>query len=238
MHSRTGRLFIVVFFACFLATSASAAPDGRNESGDWVWRRIVRIVHQLTKIIASAPLEDPVLAPPHPYPRRPPRVQYAAFPTSPARGRCMSVVLAVRDVVKTFGAVRAVDGVSFSVRRGTITGLLGRNGAGKTTTIRMITGIFLPDSGTIEWAGGGGGGDARDRIGYLPEERGPYQKKKVGELLQFLAEIKGRWGAGVVKDIDKWLERFELGEKRDAKVEELSKGNQQKVQLIGPPLRR
>src|ERR1051325_8927288 len=75
----------------------------------------------------------------------------------------MSVVLAVRDVVKSFGAVRAVDGVSFSVRRGTITGLLGRNGAGKTTTIRMITGIFLPDSGVIEGAGGGGGGGGGQR---------------------------------------------------------------------------
>src|SRR5437868_2007890 len=142
-------------------------------------------------------------------------------------------ILAVRDVVKTFGAVRAVDGVSFSVRRGTITGLLGRNGAGKTTTIRMITGIFLPDSGTIEWAGGAGGGDARDRIGYLPEERGLYKQMKVVEHLQFLAEIKGRRGSGVVKSIEQWLERFELREKRDAKVEELSKGNQQKVQLIG-----
>jgi len=145
----------------------------------------------------------------------------------------MSVVLAVRDVVKTFGAVRAVDGVSFSVRRGTITGLLGRNGAGKTTTIRMITGIFLPDSGTIEWAGGEGGGDARDRIGYLPEERGLYKQMKIVEHLQFLAEIKGRRGADIDKKIATWLERFELAEKRDAKVEELSKGNQQKVQLIG-----
>ncbi|HEY6137417.1 MAG TPA: ATP-binding cassette domain-containing protein [Thermoanaerobaculia bacterium] len=145
----------------------------------------------------------------------------------------MSVVLAVRDVVKSFGAVRAVDGVSFSVRRGTITGLLGRNGAGKTTTIRMITGIFLPDSGVIEWAGGAGGGDARDRIGYLPEERGLYKQMKVVEHLQFLAEIKGRRGAAVNEKIGKWLERFELGEKKDAKVEELSKGNQQKVQLIG-----
>jgi len=145
----------------------------------------------------------------------------------------MSVVLAVRDVVKTFGAVRAVDGVSFSVRRGTITGLLGRNGAGKTTTIRMITGIFLPDSGSIEWVGGAGGGDARDRIGYLPEERGLYKQMKVVEQLQFLAEIKGRRGAGVLASINRWLERFELGEKKDAKVEELSKGNQQKVQLIG-----
>lgn len=146
----------------------------------------------------------------------------------------MSVVLAVRDVVKVFGAVRAVDGVSFSVRRGTITGLLGRNGAGKTTTIRMITGIFLPDSGAIEWVDGGAErGDARDRIGYLPEERGLYKQMKVVEHLQFLAEIKGRAGAGVLRDIDRWLERFELSEKREAKIEELSKGNQQKVQLIG-----
>src|SRR3954469_12700303 len=99
----------------------------------------------------------------------------------------MSVVLSVRDVVKSFGPVRAVDGVSFSVRRGTITGLLGRNGAGKTTTIRMITGIFLPDGGTIEWVGGGG----RDHIGYLPEERGLYRQMRVVEHLLFLAEIKG-----------------------------------------------
>lgn len=144
----------------------------------------------------------------------------------------MSVVLEVRDVVKTFGAVRAVDGVSFTVRRGTITGLLGRNGAGKTTTIRMITGIFYPDSGSIELSGGGPG-DARDRIGYLPEERGLYRQMKVIELLAFFAEIKGRKGAAVLKDINRWLERFELTEKRAVKVEELSKGNQQKVQLIG-----
>ena len=84
----------------------------------------------------------------------------------------MSVVLAVRDVVKSFGAVRAVDGVSFSVRRGTITGLLGRNGAGKTTTIRMITGIFLPDSGVIEWAGGAGGATRATASGTCPRSAG------------------------------------------------------------------
>jgi len=144
----------------------------------------------------------------------------------------MSVVLEVRDVVKAFGSVRAVDGVSFTVRRGTITGLLGRNGAGKTTTIRMITGIFYPDSGSIE-LGGGKAGDPRDHIGYLPEERGLYRQMKVVELLAFLAEIKGRRGATVLKDIARWMDRFELSDKRDAKVEELSKGNQQKVQLIG-----
>jgi ABC-2 type transport system ATP-binding protein len=137
-------------------------------------------------------------------------------------------------VVKVFGAVRAVDGVSFNVRRGTITGLLGRNGAGKTTTIRMITGIFMPDSGSIEWLGetAGAGGSFRDRVGYLPEERGLYKQMKLVEQLIFLAEIKGRRPADVRPVIDRWLERFELTEKRDAKVEELSKGNQQKVQLI------
>ena len=145
----------------------------------------------------------------------------------------MAELLSVRDVTKTFGDVRAVDGVSFAVRRGTITGLLGRNGAGKTTTIRMITGIFLPDSGSIEWNGGPAGAEFRDRIGYLPEERGLYKQMKVVELLLFLAEIKGCRPSVVRPTIDRWLERFELTDKRDAKVEELSKGNQQKVQLIG-----
>ncbi len=145
----------------------------------------------------------------------------------------MTDILAVRDVVKVFGDVRAVDGVSFTVRRGTITGLLGRNGAGKTTTIRMITGIFMPDSGEIRWLGSENGVPFRDRIGYLPEERGLYKQMKLVELLLFLAEIKGRRPAEVRKKVDYWLERFELTEKRDAKVEELSKGNQQKIQLIG-----
>src|SRR5437763_3760945 len=144
----------------------------------------------------------------------------------------MADILAVRDIVKTFAHVRAVDGISFTVRRGTITGLLGRNGAGKTTTIRMITGIFMPDSGSIDWGGASDGGSFRDRLGYLPEERGLYKQMKVVELLLFLAEIKGKRAADVRPLIDRWLERFELVEKRDAKVEELSKGNQQKVQLI------
>ncbi|HEX2122667.1 MAG TPA: ATP-binding cassette domain-containing protein, partial [Thermoanaerobaculia bacterium] len=91
----------------------------------------------------------------------------------------MGEILAVRDVVKVFGDVRAVDGISFAVRRGTITGLLGRNGAGKTTTIRMITGIFMPDSGEIAWLGGPTSVPFRDRIGYLPEERGLYKQMKL-----------------------------------------------------------
>src|SRR5437764_13732070 len=106
-------------------------------------------------------------------------------------------VLRVQQIFKTFGPVRAVDGISFTVRRGTITGLLGRNGAGKTTTIRMITGIFMPDSGSIDWRGGGAAGSSafRDRVGYLPEERGLYKQMKIGEHLLFLAELKGRRAA-------------------------------------------
>jgi ABC-2 type transport system ATP-binding protein len=146
----------------------------------------------------------------------------------------MQPVLTVRGVSKSFGEVRAVDGVSFSVRPGTITGLLGRNGAGKTTCLRMVTGVFLPDAGTIEIFGSSDGGDAtRDRIGYLPEERGLYKKMKVFEHLLFLAEVKKPLSPEVLARAEGWLRRLELWEKRDAKVEELSKGNQQKVQLIG-----
>jgi ABC-2 type transport system ATP-binding protein len=142
-------------------------------------------------------------------------------------------VLDVCDVSKTFGAVRAVDGVSFAVRRGTMTGLLGRNGAGKTTCLRMINGIFLPDSGSVALFGSENGGDAtRDRIGYLPEERGLYKKMRVFEQLLFLAEVKQPITAVVKARAQKWLERLDLADKRDARLEELSKGNQQKVQLI------
>jgi ABC-2 type transport system ATP-binding protein len=136
-------------------------------------------------------------------------------------------------VRKTFGDVKAVNGVSFDVRRGHITGLLGRNGAGKTTTIRMITGIFMPDSGEIEWKGVLKDASFVDEVGYLPEERGLYKQMKIMEHLFFLAEIKSRRHSEVAARAEKWLRRFELWEKRDAKIEELSKGNQQKIQLIG-----
>ena len=144
----------------------------------------------------------------------------------------MSHVLSVLDVVKHYGKVKAVDGVSFEVARGRITGLLGRNGAGKTTTLRMITGVLLPDRGRVELFGAGVA-EARDRLGYLPEERGLYRKMRVLDHLLFLAEIKGRPPAAMRPAAERWLKRFELWEKRDAKVEELSKGNQQKVQLAG-----
>jgi ABC-2 type transport system ATP-binding protein len=143
------------------------------------------------------------------------------------------LVCSVRDVSKRFGPVLAVDALSFAVRRGTITGLLGRNGAGKTTTLRMINGIFLPDSGSVELFGSTDAAGARDRVGYLPEERGLYRKMKVLEQLLFLAAIKGHRASEVRPRAERWLERFDLADKRTAKLEELSKGNQQKVQLIG-----
>jgi ABC-2 type transport system ATP-binding protein len=144
----------------------------------------------------------------------------------------VSQVLSVLDVVKHYGKVKAVDGVSFEVAAGSITGLLGRNGAGKTTTLRMITGVLHPDRGRVELFGASVSG-ARDRLGYLPEERGLYRKMRVLDHLLFLAEIKGRSPAAMRPAAEKWLKRFELWEKRDGKVEELSKGNQQKVQLAG-----
>ncbi len=145
----------------------------------------------------------------------------------------MEEALKVENITKSFGPVRAVDGASFSVPRGTITGLLGRNGAGKTTTLRMINGIFFPDSGSIELFGSADGASVRDRVGYLPEERGLYKKMKVFEQLLFLAEIKERRPADVRSRAEAWLKRLELWPMRDSKLEELSKGNQQKVQLIG-----
>ena len=144
----------------------------------------------------------------------------------------MTEVLSVLDVVKHYGKVKAVDGVSFGVAAGRITGLLGRNGAGKTTTLRMITGVLHPDRGHVALFGAGVE-EARDRLGYLPEERGLYRKMRVLDHLLFLAEIKGRSPASTRPAAERWLKRFELWEKRESKVEELSKGNQQKVQLAG-----
>ncbi len=146
----------------------------------------------------------------------------------------MDIVLSVRNVFKHFATVKAVDGVSFDVRAGTITGLLGRNGAGKTTTLRMVNGIFFPDRGEIELLGAkDGAASHRDQVGYLPEERGLYKQMKVLEQLLFLAEIRGKKASSSKPAAEKWLRRLELWEKRDSKLEELSKGNQQKVQLIG-----
>jgi len=141
-------------------------------------------------------------------------------------------IISVNAVTKKFGDVVAVRELSFAVREGTIFGLLGPNGAGKTTTLRMTLGIFLPDEGTISIFVGQEIADAKDRIGYLPEERGLYRKMKVGEVLRFFCEIKGVHKETARKSVDYWLERLGLAEWKEKKVEELSRGMQQKVQFI------
>jgi len=141
-------------------------------------------------------------------------------------------IISVNAVTKKFGDVVAVRELSFEVPEGTIFGLLGPNGAGKTTTLRMTLGIFLPDEGTISIFVGQEIADAKDRIGYLPEERGLYRKMKVGEVLRFFCEIKGVHKETARKSVDYWLERLGLAEWKEKKVEELSRGMQQKVQFI------
>lgn len=143
-------------------------------------------------------------------------------------------VLSVESVVKQYHRKTAVDSVSFSVRRGEIVGFLGPNGAGKTTTLRMIMGITAPDFGRIEFNIGGNAerGIPKQRIGYLPEERGLYKEARVLDILLFLASIKGMARDVAKERAIRWLERFQLSDYVNAKVDELSKGMAQKVQFI------
>lgn len=140
--------------------------------------------------------------------------------------------LEVKNLTKTFGNIRAVNHVSFDVPEGSIFGLIGRNGAGKTTTIRMMMNIYIPDSGEVRLRGEIIGQAFRDRVGYLPEERGLYKKMKVIETLLFFAELKGKTGKEVLKKADEYLEKFDLTDRKNSKLEDLSKGNQQKIQFI------
>jgi ABC-2 type transport system ATP-binding protein len=136
-------------------------------------------------------------------------------------------------VTKRYDQFVAVENVSFSVPRGAVFGLLGPNGAGKTTTIRMIMNITIPDSGKIFILGEPSTEGMSRRIGYLPEERGLYRKMKVLPHLAFLGEIRGLRVPEAKKRAAEWLDRLGLGEWKAKKVEELSKGMQQKIQFIG-----
>lgn len=151
------------------------------------------------------------------------------------------ISLQVRHIAKSFGQVRAVQDVSFEVPQGRVCGLLGSNGAGKTTTMRMIMRIFHPDAGEIWWDGAPITDTVRQGFGYLPEERGLYPKMQVREQLIYLTELKGAPRPEAARRVDLWIERLELGEYANRKVEQLSKGNQQKVQFaatvaFGPSL--
>jgi ABC-2 type transport system ATP-binding protein len=141
-------------------------------------------------------------------------------------------VLDVQHIVKSFESVQAVKGLSFSVEQGQVFGLLGPNGAGKTTTIRMIMQIILPDSGAIRIFDRPLEPSLTDRIGYMPEERGLYKKMKVIDAIVFFSEIKGADPATVRQEAKRWLVKLDLAEWAEKKVEELSKGMQQKIQFI------
>ena len=142
-------------------------------------------------------------------------------------------ILALHSIKKYFENQKAVDDISFNVEKGKIFGLLGPNGAGKTTLIRMITGIFYPDSGEILFNEKPfiPENDAR-KIGYMPEERGLYKKMKIGEQALYLARLKGLSRADAMASIKKWFVKLEMESWWNKKVEDLSKGMSQKLQFV------
>ncbi|WP_166242790.1 ABC transporter ATP-binding protein [Paenibacillus turpanensis] len=141
-------------------------------------------------------------------------------------------VLEVNNVSKRFGEKTAVDQVHFTVGKGEIFGLLGANGAGKTTTMRMSLGLIAPDEGEIRWMGKPYREELRRTMGYLPEERGLYPKITVKDQLLYLAKLRGMSVKAADQALKEWLERFQVPDYYGKKVEELSKGNQQKIQFI------
>jgi ABC-2 type transport system ATP-binding protein len=141
-------------------------------------------------------------------------------------------VLSVASIVKEFGRVRAVDGVSFDVGRGEIFALLGPNGAGKTTTLRMLHGILQPDSGEIRYTlNGAPAWPAPAQLGYLPEERGLYREAPVGRTIAYFGVLRGLDRRAAQAAAAAWLDRLGLADRAGDRPDALSKGNQQKVQL-------
>jgi ABC-2 type transport system ATP-binding protein len=141
-------------------------------------------------------------------------------------------IVSIASVSKSFGGVPVVKDVSFEVRAGEIFGLLGPNGAGKTTTIRMLLDIFRPDSGQIAVFGGKLDQAGKRRIGYLPEERGLYKDQTVEQVLVYFGSLKGLSEGEARKRLVGWLKRPDLYDHRQRKIQELSKGMQQKAQLV------
>ena len=144
----------------------------------------------------------------------------------------MNYVVEASHLVKSFGDVHAVSDVTFSVERGEIFGLLGPNGAGKTTTIRLILDLFKPDSGTVSVLNGPMSEDKKNRIGYMPEERGLYQDLQLEKCLLYLASLKGMSTEDARSRAQIYLERLDLAQHKKKKVKELSRGMQQKAQII------
>jgi ABC-2 type transport system ATP-binding protein len=144
----------------------------------------------------------------------------------------MADAIHIEGVRKTFGTKVAVDRLDLRVPEGGLYGLIGPNGAGKTTTIRMVMSILFPDSGSIRVLGKKSALESKDRIGYLPEERGVYRKMRVGAFLRHMGRLKGMPGHGLDTKVKGWLDRVGLADCHRKKCEELSKGMQQKVQVI------
>jgi ABC-2 type transport system ATP-binding protein len=144
----------------------------------------------------------------------------------------MSHAIRLTNVTKRFNGVTAVEGLTLAVPDGSIYGFIGPNGSGKTTTLRMIMHILLPDQGQIEVLGSADTGAARDRVSYLPEERGLYKKMTVRRLLRYYGQLKGRTVAELDPAIDDWMARLGMQGWDGKKVEALSKGMSQKVQFV------
>lgn len=143
----------------------------------------------------------------------------------------MVAAIRLQEVTKTFGDMTAVDRLNLSIPAGGLYGFIGPNGAGKTTTIRMLMSILFPDSGELKILGHGSALEAKDKIGYLPEERGVYKNMRVGAYLKFIARLKGVSEEAIDGRIGSLLERVELPEVAGKNCEELSKGMQQKIQF-------
>ena len=150
----------------------------------------------------------------------------------------MADAIVVKQLTKTFGETVAVRDLDLVVPEGALYGVIGPNGAGKTTMIRMILSIIFPDRGELRVLGRASALEAKDRIGYLPEERGLYKKMKVGDFLVYMGRLKGLDGPDLRASVRKWLERMGLGEVEKKPCEELSKGMQQKVQFIAAVIHR
>jgi ABC-2 type transport system ATP-binding protein len=140
-------------------------------------------------------------------------------------------MLEIDDLAKRYGPVTALDGASFTAAPGRIVGFLGPNGAGKTTTMRCIFGLARPDRGMVRWKSQPVDREARLRFGYMPEQRGLYPRMRVGEQIEYFAQQHGLSGKDAASAATRWLDRMGLGDRAKSKLEELSHGNQQRIQL-------
>ena len=140
-------------------------------------------------------------------------------------------MLRLEDLSKRYGKTQALSGLSFEVEPGQMFGFVGPNGAGKTTTMRIVIGVLAPDGGMVRWKDAPMDASTRRLIGYMPEERGLYPKMRVSEQLTYLAELHGCSHADATAQAERWTERLGVAGRRDDKVEDLSLGNQQRVQL-------